>query len=61
MKENGREQREIINGNKCKLIQIQFISDKKIEEQYQLMQKVKKANANLFISDNKLKIEIAII
>ena len=52
---------EIINKKKYKIALIEFIADHKIESSMELELKAKKANANIFFSQNKLKLEVPII
>jgi stringent starvation protein B len=52
---------EIINKKRHKIALIEFIADKKIESSFELEKKAKNANANLFISQNRLKLEVPVI
>ena len=52
---------EIINKKKYKIALIEFIADHKIESSVELEIKAKKANANIFFNQNRLKLEVPII
>lgn len=52
---------EIINKKRYKIVQIEFIADRKVEVSTELEIKAKNANANIFFSHNKLKLEVPII
>lgn len=52
---------EIINKKRYKIVSIEFISDHTILPSKELEEKAKKANANLFFNQNKIKLEVPII
>ncbi len=52
---------EIISQKKYKIIAIEFIADKKIDYDQILELKAQKANANIFFTQNKLRLELPII
>ncbi|MEA3353709.1 MAG: hypothetical protein U9Q33_07850 [Campylobacterota bacterium] len=52
---------EIINKKRYKIASIEFIVNRKVESSTELEIKAKKANANIFSSHNKLKLEIPIL
>jgi hypothetical protein len=52
---------EIINKKRYKIVLIEFIADRKVETSVELEIKAKKANANIFFSHNRLKLEVPIL
>ena len=52
---------EIINNTKFKIVSLDFISNKEVTGNSHLEEKASKANANIFFSQNKLKLELPII
>lgn len=52
---------EIINKKKYKIAMLEFAADRKINPINELEIKAKKANANIFFNQNKIKLEVPII
>jgi len=52
---------EIINNEKFKIVSLEFISNREIEISSLLEEKASKANANIYFTQNKLKLELPII
>jgi len=52
---------EIINNTKFKIVSLDFISNREVLGNSLLEEKASKANANIFFTQNKLKLELPII
>lgn len=52
---------EIINKKRYKIVMLEFIADYPIKPSIALENKAKKANANIFFNQNKIKLEVPII
>lgn len=52
---------EIVNNEKHKIVSLEFIADREVSVSSALEEKASKANANIFFTQNKLKLELPII
>ncbi|MEA3289921.1 MAG: hypothetical protein U9Q04_07020 [Campylobacterota bacterium] len=52
---------EIINKKRYKIVSIDFIANRKVQNVTELEIKAKKANANIFFNSNRLKLEVPIL
>ena len=52
---------EIINHKKVKIVSLEFIAEREVIVNSHLEEKASKANANIFFTHNRLKLELPII